>query len=214
METFIVGASGSSAELALILDSPNSNTGGHLAVGFLDDNPKLHNKIILDLAVIGGTNLLKNYPDNGFISGIGNNNNFLNRLQILQNLNKMSHSVICISKLSLISKSAIIESGVIISFNCFVGSNSKIGEFVYIMPNSTIGHDTLIGKGTIICSGVTISGDVNIGESCYIGAGATIQDHISIAPGTLIGSGSNVISNIDYGGTYVGNPARKLATNA
>lgn len=214
METFIVGASGSSAELALLLDSPNSNTYGHLAIGFLDDDPKLHNKLILDLAVIGGTNLLKNYPDKGFISGIGNNKNYMNRLQILQNLNTLSQSVICISKLSLVSKSTIIESGVIISFNCFVGSNSRIEEFVYIMPNSTIGHDTSIGKGSIICSGVTVSGDVNIGEGCYIGAGATIQDHISVAPGTLIGSGSNVISNIDYGGTYVGNPARKLESNA
>lgn len=210
MNALIIGASGSSAEIALMLTDSDSNVKGHLAVGFLDDNPKLHKSQVLGLPVLGGTESLKNYTQYGFTSGIGSNKNFRTRLRFLRNINELLMPIICISKYSVISKAATIEEGAIVSPNCFIGSNSTIGSFVYVMPNTFIGHSSQISAGSIICSGVTISGNVNIGESCYIGAGSIIKDHISISPGVLVGSGSNVVSDLTDQGVYVGNPARKL----
>jgi sugar O-acyltransferase (sialic acid O-acetyltransferase NeuD family) len=210
MDTIIIGASGSSAEIALMLTHPELNLEGHLAVGFLDDDTQLKELEVLGLPVLDGTKSLKNYVQYGFISGIGNDKNFRNRLTILHNINKFLNPIKCISKLSVISPAATVEAGAIVSPNCFIGSNSTIGRFVYIMPNTFVGHSSHISAGSIVCSGVTISGDVKIGESCYIGAGSIIKDHVTISPGILIGSGSNVVSDLTCQGVYVGNPARKL----
>jgi len=210
MDALIVGASGSSAEIALMLTDSDQNVEGHFAVGFLDDNPKFHDSQVLGLPVIGVTESLENFTQYGFTSGIGNEKNFRIRLKFLQSISEHLTPISCISKSSIISKTATIEKGAIVSPNCFIGSNSTIGRFVYVMPNTFIGHSSQISDGSIICSGVTISGNVNIGESCYIGAGSVVKDHISIAPGVLIGSGSNVVSDLTDQGVYVGNPARKL----
>lgn len=210
MKALIIGASGSSAEIALMLSDPDLNVEGHLVVGFLDDNTKLQKSQVLGLPVLGGTDSLMNYTRYGFTSGIGNDKTFRTRLKFLQNISELLIPIICISKLSVISKAANIEAGAIVSPNCFIGSNSTIGSFVYVMPNTFIGHSSQISAGSIICGGVTISGNVNIGESCYIGAGSIIKDHINISPGILVGSGSNVISDLTDQGVYVGNPARKL----
>jgi sugar O-acyltransferase (sialic acid O-acetyltransferase NeuD family) len=210
VNTLIIGASGSSAEIALMLTTPNLNSAGHLVVGFLDDNTKLQGSQVFGLPVLGNTKSLENYAQYGFTSGIGSSKNFETRLKLLQNFKNFLTPIICISTLSVVSKAAIIEAGAIVSPNCFIGSNSAIRSFVYVMPNTFIGHSSEISAGSIICSGVTISGNVNIGESCYIGAGSVIKDHISISPGILVGSGSNVVSDLIDKGVYVGNPARKL----
>jgi len=210
MKTLIIGATGSSAEVALMLTSRNLNVFQHEVEGFVDDDPRLGGSTVLGIKVLGSSKVIANYESFGFTSGIGSEKNFQLRLKILRPYKEILVPIKCISTTSSISFKSIIDEGVIVSQNCFVGSYSHLEEFVYMMPNSIIGHHSKISAGTIVCSGVTIAGGVQIGSACYIGVGVTIKNDIQISDGILIGSGSNVISDLTEKGVYVGNPARKI----
>ncbi len=124
-------------------------------------------------------------------------------------------------------------------YGCTIGNHCFIGPFVEIQKNVTIGDNTKIQSHTFICELVTIGshcfighgtmfvndkftnggpamGDrtlwvaTTIGNHVSIGSNATILP-VSICDHVVIGAGAVVTKNITEPGTYVGNPARKLA---
>ena len=123
-------------------------------------------------------------------------------------------------------------------YGCKVGAGSRIGPFVEIQRGVAIGAACKIQSHTFVCEGVKI-GDrafvghgvmfVNdtfstggpargqkelwretvIGNRVSIGSNATIMP-VRIVDDVVIGAGSVVTKDITTGGTYAGNPARRL----
>lgn len=77
---------------------------------------------------------------------------------------------------------AVYSHNCIISEDAKIGTNTRIGNFVFIRDNTVIGKDCMVG------SYVDIEGDVRIGDSvslqsgCYLTRGVIIEDEVFCGP--------------------------------
>ncbi len=123
-------------------------------------------------------------------------------------------------------------------YGCEIDDNVFIGPFVEIQKNVSIGKNTKVQSHTFICELVIISencfighgvvfindlfidggpamGDKNkwkktfIGKNVSIGSNATILP-VNICDNVVIGAGAVVTKDINFPGTYIGNPAKKI----
>ncbi len=88
----------------------------------------------------------------------------------------------------------------------------RIGDFNLFNLNSTLGHDAIIGTGNVINPGCNISGRVELGDWCLLGTGCRVLETLQIVSDVIVGSGAVVTRHITEAGTYIGMPARRLAT--
>ena len=114
---------------------------------------------------------------------------------------------------SLVSGSAQLNDGVIISEFCSVHSNAVIGRNTLVQPFCCIGHDIFIGNNSLLSTSVNIGGGSVIGDRVFLGMNCTILQNIEIGSDTIVGMGSVVYRNIVDGVTILGNPARETKSN-
>lgn len=108
---------------------------------------------------------------------------------------------------------------------CFLGSNIKIEELVFINHGVYIDDKAFvfIGKGTWLGCNVNFitathnietmeeqARPVHVGRYCWIGAGATILPGVTVGDYSVIGAGSIVTKNVEPCSVMVGNPAKKI----
>ncbi len=82
-----------------------------------------------------------------------------------------------------------------------VGSDSKIGDMVYILDSDF--HGVSLGEPTK-------TQDVSLGKNVWVGARSIILAGSSIGDHSVIGAGSVVAGNIPAKSIAVGNPARMI----
>ena len=173
---------------------------------FLDDNPEI--KECLGFPVVGRISDANTY-DGDFFVAIGNPNT---RESCQNQLESQRKTIV-----SLIHPSVIIESGVTIGCGTIMMAGAvvnpcvKIGKGAIINTCASADHDCMIGDYTHISVGVHIAGRVTIGDRTWIGIGAVVKNNLTIAPDCMIGAGAVVVKDIMEAGTYIGNPARKIA---
>lgn len=117
---------------------------------------------------------------------------------------------------------AIIECGGKVS----VGRRSVIGAYNWLQGSGEIqiGDDVIIGPGVRIISTThdlrdpdlafgaqpLLNKSVRIGSNVWIGANAIILAGVNIGSDVVVGAGALVTRNLEGGGVYVGQPARRL----
>jgi len=117
---------------------------------------------------------------------------------------------------TLLSPTATIGIGSMISLGCFVahhthiGPMSKIGKGSIINTGAIIEHDCSIGDYSHISVGASITGCSVIGDFCSVFAGSTVADSLQICNDVVIGGGAMVIRDIREPGVYVGVPAKRV----
>ena len=111
---------------------------------------------------------------------------------------------------SIVSNSAILAEGIIIAPYSVVSPNVKIGRISYINFQCGIGHDSIIGDFVQINPGSQIGGSCVIGDETLIGSGSTILQGVALGSQATVASGSAVFTNVSNNSTILGNPARKM----
>ena len=111
---------------------------------------------------------------------------------------------------SIVSTSAILSEGIIIGPNSVVSPNVKIGRMSHINFQCGIGHDTIIGDFVQINPGSQIGGSCIIGDETLIGSGSTILQGIKVGSQATVASGSAVFTKVLNNTTILGNPARQM----
>lgn len=106
-----------------------------------------------------------------------------------------------------------VGKGGMISPNCILTANIKIGEYVTLNLSTTVGHDTVIGDYTTTNPGVHISGNVTVGKFNEFGTGCIVRDGISICDDNLFGAQTAIVKDIESKGTYIGVPSKLLKKN-
>lgn len=138
-------------------------------------------------------------------------NPFLRR-KIVENLKQNPN--ICFPNLILgetgICKDAEMGEGCIISMDCRISTNVKLGNFVFLNTGSKVCHDCRLGDFATLSPDVTLAGNVSVGSLCEIGLGAKVIQGISIGKQTIVGAGGVVIRNISAECTAVGVPAKVI----
>jgi sugar O-acyltransferase (sialic acid O-acetyltransferase NeuD family) len=105
-----------------------------------------------------------------------------------------------------IGNGSIIMSGVVINNGC------KIGNHCFINTSASIDHDNIIEDFASIGPGVTTGGNVTIKKNSYIGIGAIIKHGVEIGKNTVIGGNSFVNKKCLNNSLYFGIPVKKIKT--
>jgi sugar O-acyltransferase (sialic acid O-acetyltransferase NeuD family) len=180
-------------------------------LGFIDDDRSLLGKDCCGVKVIGGREILSDFPGSYVLAVPGNPKNYLQRKDIIESLNlRNSRFATIIHPSAIIATDSKIGFNTIIMPNVVISCRVTIGNHCIVLPNTVISHDSLVSDYCCIGSNVAISGCVVVGSNCYVGSGTNIRENVHIGKGTLIGLGSNIISNIDENVVVVGNPAKFL----
>ena len=98
---------------------------------------------------------------------------------------------------ALVSSSAEIGEGTIISHNVSVGPKAKIGSFNVINSRCTIGHDTRIGDSNFLSPQVVLGGYAKIGNSNFLGTNSCLLPEIEIENNNKIMAGMTITSKVN-----------------
>lgn len=185
---------------------------GDNLLGFLDDNKEIGTVIIKDTnhTVIGRIeDCIKISEVNSDVSFIIGIGNNQTRKIIAEKYKDIKYYT-AIHPSSQIAVDVDIEEGTTIMANACINAAAKIGKHCIINTASIVEHDNQISDYVHLSPNVTSCGTVTIGELTHIGAGTTIKNNINITDECIIGAGAVVVKDIQEKGTYAGVPAKKM----
>jgi sugar O-acyltransferase (sialic acid O-acetyltransferase NeuD family) len=112
---------------------------------------------------------------------------------------------------AVIAPDAVLGGAVLVAATAVIAPGARIGDGTIINHGAVIDHDVRVGTFCHVAPHATVGGEVVVGDAVLIGAGAVVLPGVSIASGVTIGAGAVVLRSIGEPGTWVGNPARRLA---
>uniref|UniRef100_UPI004049CF5D acetyltransferase n=1 Tax=Flavobacterium sp. TaxID=239 RepID=UPI004049CF5D len=186
----IIGAGGHAAEIRDYITHYNNAVATEKqfeVVGFLDDNENNYKAYSFNEPFLGtikehevSTNVL-------YVMGIANVK--YRRPIVSSFINKGAKFATLIHPSAIISPSATIEEGCVISHNASVGPKAVIGRFNMLNSRCTIGHDTKMGDFNFIGPQVVFSGFTQIGNDNMFGVNAATIPSIEIGNNNTIAAG-------------------------
>lgn len=198
----IIGAGGHGLVVADILLA----SGTLDVVGALDDNPALTGTRILDVPVLGSTDLLTQIPHDGVIVAVGDN---LRREQLSNELlERGERLVVARHPHASVAADAEIGPGCMISAGAVIAPGVHLGTGVILNTRCSVDHHNAIGAFAHVAPGVTLGGNVIVGARSLIGLGASVMPGRRIGANAIIGAGAVVVHDIPDGVVAAGVPAR------
>ena len=113
-----------------------------------------------------------------------------------------------VHKTAFVADNAILEPGVFIMSNCYIGPATKIGMCCLIMANSIIGHNTTVGPLCHFSVGSITSSYVEIGRVSDVTLGARVLEKRKIGNYAVAGASSLVTKDIPDYEIHIGSPAK------
>ncbi|MEO5979876.1 MAG: acetyltransferase [Chryseolinea sp.] len=104
--------------------------------------------------------------------------------------------------------------GSVLCAGAVLTTDITIGDQVLVNLNVTIGHDSRIANYVSLMPGVNIAGEVIIGEEVMIGAGSSILNKVTIGDRSKVGMGSVVIRDVECQSMVAGVPAKPILTKS
>jgi UDP-perosamine 4-acetyltransferase len=206
LPVIVIGAGGHGRVVADAL-----RMSGRIVLGFLEANFDLHGKIIDDVKVLGGDDLLSDYPPEtiNLANGIGSTVSTEARRTVYERLNRGGYrfETVCHPS-AIIAQSAQVSFGVQIIAGAVIQPLAIIGENTIINTGAIVDHGCIIGKHSHVAPGVVLSGDVHIGDGCHIGTGSIVIQGVGIGACSLVAAGAVVVQDIPPNAWVAGVPAR------
>ena len=204
---YIIGAGDFGREMESWLEDLPNFKNEYEIKGYLDNDSKSLQNKPTDYEIVG-THEEMEFKENDYVV-IAISNSKVRKLIAESLINKVNFFTYIAPNVT-IGKFTKIGSGSIICSNCFISTNTVIGDFVIANAGSNIGHDCIIESYCSLMANVDIGGSVILGEGVFIGTKATIIPKKRIFRGITIGAGTIVIRNLNKVGTYFGNPAKYI----
>lgn len=208
----ILGAGGLAREVLDVILACNSVAAEYEPLGFIDDNPAMHNKILNGFPVLGGFNWFDSVETSSLraVCVIGSP---ASRYKVVQKaVNRGLRFCNLVHPTAVVTQFVSVGEGTVITAGCVLTNQIRIGDHVYLNLNCTVGHDCVIEDYCNINPGVHISGNVRIKEGCDIGTGAVIVQNVVIGEWTIVGAGAVVVGDVPPNVTSVGVPAKTVKT--
>jgi sugar O-acyltransferase (sialic acid O-acetyltransferase NeuD family) len=208
----IIGAGGHGREVAEILRCQARVHGGPEPLGFIDDNPSLHGRVLDGLPVLGGWAWFDGIDraEVGVICAVGTPEVCR---QLVERANALGLAFAsAISPLAHISDLAQVGLGVTVFPNVVINTGARLGDYCIVNVAVTVSHDAQVGRYANVNPGVHLAGNVTVGEGCYIGMGTNVIQGCAIGPWTVVGAGAAVVRDLPAHVTAVGVPAKPIRT--
>lgn len=209
-DLIIVCAGGVGRETTLLVDEINKKEQEWNLIGYVDDDIDLCGKIINGKPVIGNIDWLNNYENELYIIIALGSPKAKKKVMGKLNLRSNIHFATLIHPSAIICKDVKIGQDVIIEGICFISTNVKIEDHIYIGPQCGIGHDSTLKSNSNLFWNVNLSGNVTIKENSQISTKATILQGLSVGENTIVGAGAVVVCDLPDNCTVVGVPAREI----
>lgn len=209
-QLIIIGAGGFGKEVAWLAECINNKTPTWDIVGFLDDNPDMHGKIINELPVLGGVEKVAEYRDAYFVCTVGASKIRRKIIEKAERINPDIRYATLIHPSVEMSRFVKIAEGSVICAHNILTVNIEIGRHVIINLDCTVGHDVILEDYVTMYPSVNISGGVHTGQNVELGTGAQVLQYKTIGADSIIGAGSVVIKDIPARCTAVGIPAKPI----
>ena len=209
-KVIIIGGEGNGGVIAACIED-NRKRFGDLeweVAGFVND----YETQVCGYPVLGGTvdvqELLKN-PDYHFMWGIHMiGRNILTEKTFRKvNIPRERFATI-VHKTAFVADSAVLEPGVFVMSNCYVGAQARLGQCSLMMANSLVGHNTTVGPLCHFSVGSITSSYITIGLCSDVTLGAKVIEKVKIGDFAVAGAGSLVTHNIPDYEIHVGTPAK------
>ena len=209
-KVIIIGGEGNGGVNAACIEDNRKRFGdleGEVA-GFVND----YETQVCGYPVLGGTDdvqeLLKN-PDYHFMWGIHMiGRNILTEKTFRKvNIPRERFATI-VHKTAFVADSAVLEPGVFVMSNCYVGAQARLGQCSLMMANSLVGHNTTVGPLCHFSVGSITSSYITIGLCSDVTLGAKVIEKVKIGDFAVAGAGSLVTHNIPDYEIHVGTPAK------
>lgn len=176
-------------------------------LGFIDDNKELHGSVCGGYPVLGGLEWIEQHKGDVYVAcAIGSSQI---RKKVINNLNGAKFATL-IDPSVIMSDRVEIGEGSIICAGSILTVDILIGSHVFINWDCTVGHDAKLEDFVTLYPSVNVSGNVSLNKCVEMGAGSQVIQGLEIAENTIIGAGAVVVKDLDTDGTYVGIPARKI----
>ncbi len=194
-KVILVGAGGHAAEIAdyIALHNQLKPTDQIEIIGIIDDNKQNYHHYGFSQPFLGSIvdHVLEECD---YLIGIAN---IEFRLKIVTKLWSQGAKFIgFIHPYAMISPSAKIGVGTVISHHASVGPKALIGKFNVLNSRCTIGHDAEIGDFNFISPNVSISGQTKIGSENLLGTNVCTIPTIEIGNNNKIAAGMVITDKI------------------
>ena len=200
----IVGAGGHAAELVDYLMHINAlssveKTKEWEIVGLIDDSEANYIAYGYEFPFFGKIKDHEVQQEVEYVMGIANMK--YRRVIIEQLQQEGARFATLIHPTALVSPSATIGAGCVISHNVSIGPKAVLGDFNLINSRCTIGHDTTIGSYNFLAPQVVTGGFAVIGDENFIGTNGVLLPAITLGNSTTIAAGMIVDKNVQNDAT-------------
>lgn len=214
-ELIIIGAGGTSRDIAWAVEEINEITPRWNILGFLDDDPAKAGDKIHGYPVLGAIDRVSFYPSARLIVGVASYRNQGVRKKIVEQLNfAPERYATVIAPSARVSRSVRIGVGSAVLQCAVVSPDAVIGDHTLLTQSCVICHNAVLSDYSTLAVHVTVCGSARLDEGVYAGAGSTIRDGITVGCGAVVGMGAVVVSDIAPRDLVAGNPARSLLDRA
>jgi sugar O-acyltransferase (sialic acid O-acetyltransferase NeuD family) len=205
----ILGAGGSSREIADVVEAINRNAPRWNILGFLDDDPAKHGTLVGGHRVLGNLASAGDYREGKFIVGIANSRNLDVRRQVVE---RLCLPIECYATIvhpsASVSPHATIGAGTAILQNVVITPDTAVGNHVLLAQNVSLAHDQIVADYAVIAPGAVLAGFVRIGRGAYLGAACVILPGVAVGERAKVAAGAVVFKDVPDGAIVAGNPAR------
>jgi sugar O-acyltransferase (sialic acid O-acetyltransferase NeuD family) len=210
-DLILVGASGFGRETAEAVRALNAVSPTWRLLGFVDDDRRLHRRLVGGVRVIGPVEGLLDQPEARVAICTGRPDNYASRPLIAQRLDLAGDRYATILHPTVtVGDSCEVGPGSVLLAHVDLTAGVTVGRHVAVMPQVVLTHDVDVGDYVTIASGVRVSGGCRIAEGAYIGSGTCLREGLTIGERAMVGMGSILTRSVPAGRLWYGAPARDM----
>jgi sugar O-acyltransferase (sialic acid O-acetyltransferase NeuD family) len=206
----IVGAGGFAREAAQAVLAMNvADPASYRLLGHLDDNPKLHGKLVDGVPVVGPVDCIADHPDAHVVVATGRPTDYFSRHRLVARLGlSQDRYATVVHPTASIADSCVVGPGSILLAGVTATAAVAVGRHVAVMPGVVLTHDDVIEDFATLAAGVLVGGGVSVRTGAYVGSGARVRENLAIGEWSLVGMGSLVTRSLPDHEVWFGSPAR------
>jgi sugar O-acyltransferase (sialic acid O-acetyltransferase NeuD family) len=208
----LVGAGGLGREVAEAVRAVNALRPTWLALGYVDDDPAAHGRLLGGLPVLGPVDMVHDHPEAQVVLCTGRPGDYTSRRRVAGRLGiEDERYATVVHPTAAIGASCRVGAGSVLLAHVTLTADVVVGRHVTVMPQVVLTHDVTVGDWATIASGVRAGGECHIGEEAYVGSGACLRERTVVGTRAMVGMGSVLTRDVPAERLWFGAPARDVS---